>query len=491
MLVSLYTSRIVLQALGVEDFGIYNVVGGAVTMFSFFNGAMAAGTQRFLSFELGKTNSVNFQKVFSLALIIHAGIALLILILAETIGLWFLNSKMNIPIDRMDAARWVFHFSALSLFVNVLQVPYSASIIAHEMMSFFAYISILEVSLKLGMVFLLAWVEFDKLKLFAALTFVVSIAISGIYRNFCVKKFSVCKFKLTWDKPMFQSLVSFAGWNLFGNLAWMAMGQGVNILLNVFFGPAVNAARGIAFQVNSSVMTFVSNFRVAVNPQIVKSCAAGEKDYMNELVFESAKYSYYLLLLFSLPLILETKIVLELWLTTVPDYAILFCRLALINSLIVSFDGSFLTVFQAYDRVKENQILSGVTYLLILPISYFCLQKFPFPEIVFYLQIFSSFFVAFVIKLGLMINIVGITIPYYLKNLIIPTLKVTAISLIMPVTMYFNFGPGFWRFILVCFFSFVSVFYAILYFGIKENFRGKIFSYLERSLSQVLEKLRN
>ncbi|GAB1375256.1 oligosaccharide flippase family protein [Lactococcus petauri] len=491
MLVSLYTSRIVLQALGVEDFGIYNVVGGAVTMFSFFNGAMAAGTQRFLSFELGKTDSSNYQKVFSLALVTHAGIAVLILILAETVGLWFLNTKMNIPVERMDAARWIFHFSAISLFVNVLQVPYSASIIAHEMMSFFAYISILEVSLKLLMVFLLAWVEFDKLKLFAVLTFLVTIVISVIYRNFCKKKFSVCQFKLVWDKPMLLSLVSFAGWNLFGNLAWMAMGQGVNILLNIFFGPAVNAARGIAFQVNSSVMTFVSNFRVAVNPQIVKSCAAGEKDYMNELVFESAKYSYYLLLLFSLPLILETKIILELWLTTVPDHAILFCRLALINSLVVSFDGSFLTVFQAYDRVKENQILSGVTYLMILPVSYFCLQKFPLPEIVFYLQILSSFFVAFVIKLGLMIKIVGITVPYYLKNLIIPTFKVTVISLLMPLGVYYYFEAGFWRFVLICLISLISVFYAIFYFGIKDSLRERIFSYIERSLFQILENKRN
>jgi O-antigen/teichoic acid export membrane protein len=292
--VSLYTSRVVLNTLGVTDFGIYNVVGGVVMMFSFLNASMSSATHRFLSFELGKKDFVEFNKVFSTSLNIHAIIAFSILILAETIGLWFLNAHLNIPAERIGAASWVYQFSIFSLMVVILNVPYNATIIAHERMSAYAYISIIDVILQLIIVFILVCFGFDKLKLYAVLGFCASSISRILTKMYCKRNFYESKYRYFYDKSLYKTLLNYAGWNLFGNLAAVTFNQGINILLNIFFGPSINAARGIAYQVNGAVNGFVSNFQMAMSPQLVKSYAANERRYMHHLIIQGSNYSFFL-----------------------------------------------------------------------------------------------------------------------------------------------------------------------------------------------------
>ena len=274
MLVSLYTSRVILNMLGVEDYGIYNVVGGVVTMFSFFNSALSAATQRFLSFEIGKGDSVRLRETFNAALVLHFGIALLVLLLAETVGLWFVKTYLVIPEERMDAAIWVYHFSVFSFLVTIIQVPYNATIISHERMSVYAYLSILEVCLKLLIVFMLAAISFDKLKLYGVLYFCVVFIMALIFRIYTRENFPESKFLLVRDKQLYWTMFSFSAWSLLGNIAVIMKGQGVNILLNLFYGPVVNASRAIAYQVQGALYNFVINFQLAMKPQIIKSYAS-------------------------------------------------------------------------------------------------------------------------------------------------------------------------------------------------------------------------
>lgn len=293
MTVSLYTSRVVLNTLGVVDFGIYNVVGGVVLMFSFLNSSMSSATQRFLSIELGKQDYLQLKKVFSMSVNIHAIIAIAIFILAETIGLWFLNARLVIPADRIVAANWVYQFSIFAFMLTIMNVPYNATIIAHERMKVYAYVSIIEVFLKLTIVVVLVFSGFDKLKLYSLLVFVVSIIVWIIYKVYCKRNFHETSYIYFWEKSLYKTLINYAGWNLFGNIAGVTFNQGINIMLNLFFGPTINAARSIAYQINSAVSGFVSNFQIAMNPQIVKSYALEDLKYMHQLIFQGAKYSFF------------------------------------------------------------------------------------------------------------------------------------------------------------------------------------------------------
>ena len=287
MAINLYTSRIVLKILGIEDFGIYNAVGGIVAMFGFLTSAMSISTQRYITYELGKNNLKQLNKIFNTSITIHAVISVIILILAETIGLWFLYNKMTIPIERLNAALWTYQASIASAIILIMSIPYNATIIAHEKMSAFAYISVLEVVLKLAIVYLLLISNFDKLKLYSTLILIVQLIIRIIYGQYCKKHFLETKIHFIKDKSLFKEMLSFAGWNLWGNCAGIASTQGVNILLNIFFGPHINAARGIAVQVQGAVNQFASNFQTAINPQITKSYAQGDYNYMHNLIFSS------------------------------------------------------------------------------------------------------------------------------------------------------------------------------------------------------------
>ena len=295
--VTLYTTRIVLRILGVEDFGIYNVVGGVITMASFLSASMSSAIQRFLSFELGKNNLIQLQRVFSISINLHLIVAIAIFILAETLGLWFINTQLAIPPERLIAANWVYQFSIFAFIVNIISVPYNAVILAYEKMNIFAYIGIVEVLLKLTAAFALNWFGFDKLALYAIFIFIISLIVRIFYGIYVKRNIQDCTYSFFWDKKLFNTLLNFAGWNLWGNIAFVTYNQGINILLNIFFGPAINAARAIAYQVNSALNSFVANFQLALKPQIIKSYAIGDNSYMHSLIFSGAKYSFFLMIL--------------------------------------------------------------------------------------------------------------------------------------------------------------------------------------------------
>ena len=308
MLVTLYTSRVVLNTLGVTDYGIYNVVGGVVMMFSVISGSLSSSISRFITYELGHGDFDRLKRIFSTSINIQIGISLVILVLAELFGVWFLNTKMNIPAERLSAANWVLQCSLLSFIINLISVPYNACIIAHERMSAFAYISILEAVLKLAVVYMLLVSPYDKLVTYAILLVIVALLIRLTYGQYCRRHFEESRYQFVYDKPLVKEMTSFAGWSFFGNSAYMLNVQGVDMLINIFFGVTLNAARGVATQVQNAVMQFVNNFAVAVNPQITKSYAAGEREYMNKLVCRGARFSYFLLLIFVVPLVCEGRL---------------------------------------------------------------------------------------------------------------------------------------------------------------------------------------
>lgn len=374
MLVALYTSRIVLNTLGVTDFGIYNVVGGVVSMFGFLNGLLSTTIQRYMTFELGKGNLNTFNKVFNISQIILGLLSLLIIILAETVGLWFLYNKLVIPVDRMEAALWVFQASIASTVIMLMSVPYNAVIIAHEKMSVFAYISIIEVCLKLGMVFFLFLFDMDKLVLYSFLMFIVQISIRMIYGVYCSRHFSGTRFRLLIDKSLIKEMLSFTGWNLFGNIAFLMYTQGVNILLNMFFGPLVNAARAVAVQAQGAISQFSTNFQMALNPQITKSYAIRDYSYMHKLINRSSKFTFLLLLFISLPIMIETHMVLFLWLGDVPAYSVAFLRIMIVTVIIDAVANPLMVAASATGDVKKYQSLIGGLLLLMLPISYIVLK---------------------------------------------------------------------------------------------------------------------
>ena len=374
MAVTLYSSRIILRTLGFDDYGIYNVVGGIVAMFGFLNTSMVASTQRFMSYSLGSDESTQVSKVFSNSLLIHILIALIILVFAETIGLWFFFNKLVIPDERMNAAFWVYQLSIVVFVLNVIRVPDNSAIIAYEKMSAYAYFSIIEVALKLAIVFILPYLSYDKLISYAVMVLIVVLLINLVYRLYVRRNFNNITFKPRYEKGLFIDMASFAGWSLWGNLSSSLSSYGLNIVLNMFFGPIVNAARGIAYQVQSAIVSFGSNFMVAVNPQIIKSYAQEDYEYMSKLVFRASRLAFFLLFIMALPIINNREYILSLWLGEYPEYTTTFVLLILIDSLINILSGPIQTAINATGRIKYYQIVVGGILLANLPIAYLLLK---------------------------------------------------------------------------------------------------------------------
>ena len=482
--VSLYTVRVVLNTLGAIDYGIYNVVGGVVAMFSFLSGTMASASQRFFAFELGRKNYEQLKKTFSMTMTIYVLIAVVILVLAETVGLWFLNAKMTIPIERMEAANWIYQFAILSFMVTMFAIPYNAAIVAHERMNVYAWVSIVEVVLKLGIVYILVLFSFDKLKLYAILTFAVASIVALIYQAYCRKKFEECKFSFYWNKSLFKEILSYSGWNLFGALAGVFNNQGVSIILNMFFGPIVNAAQAIASQVNNSISQFVQNFILATRPQIIKYYAAGEKEQMLKLVFKSSKYSFFLLFVITMPILLETSYIFTIWLKEVPDYVVLFTRLIIVAMLIDTLSYPLMTVVQATGKVKRYQSIVGGVMLLNLPISYFFLSYECPPQTIFYLAISNSIICLF-LRLVLLQKMVKLPISNYFKIVVMPIFTTVFFAYIIPLFLLMEFDESVFRFLLIGSVSLIASITSIYTLGISKNERKYLVQILRKKLEHI------
>ena len=383
--VTLYTSRVVLQALGVEDYGLYNVIGGIVVMLGFLNGCASSATSRFLTFALGSKadgkEHYNYSKVFGAAFFIHLAIALLIVVLAETIGLWYFNNKLVIPDGRYEAAMWVYQISIINILVSFTQVPYNASIIAYERMNIYAFVGIYEAISKLAIAYALTVAPVDKLILYAWLVFGVTLSISLFYRYYCVCQFGeYCKIHVVKDKGLYRRLMSFSGWDLVGNFGATARAHGVNLILNIFCGPAVNAARGIAYQVEAALYSFVNNFLQAVRPVIIKDYAAGEIDKTNRLLYTTGKFSFLLFSCFAIPLIIESDFILNLWLVSPPEYSSIFLKIVLFTSLVTTINNTLQIGAHASGDVKRLNIYGGSRIFIELPLVYIVLRMGATPE---------------------------------------------------------------------------------------------------------------
>ncbi|MBE9469364.1 MAG: oligosaccharide flippase family protein [Bacteroidetes bacterium] len=461
MLVSLYTSRIILQTLGVSDFGIYNIVGGFIALFAFVNSAMTSATQRFLNYEMGKNNKAEVKRVFSMSLTTHILLSILLFIILESFGLWFFNSKINIPIDRMPAARWVYQFSVLSCCVSMLRVPYQASIISYEKMSFYAYISIVEVILKLGIVYSLLVINMDKLIAYSILVFIVTILINICYIIYCTKKFSSCHYKYFTDKKLFFKLISFSGWSMFGSMANAGANQGVSIIINIFFGVTMNAAFGIANQVRSAIYMFVSNFQTAFNPQIVKSYAANDKQNYESLVFRASRFSYFLLFIIALPVILCCQSILGIWLKEVPLHSANFVQLFLIFLLIDALSAPLWISVQATGKIKNYQLIISSEIALNLPIIYLCFKLGYPPESALVIRIIINF-ITHITRLFYLKKHIDFPAFRYIKEVMIKCFLVS--FLIIPIPLFIHFHMADLRGDLITILSSIIISIFVYYF---------------------------
>lgn len=442
MLVTLYTSRVILAQLGISDYGVYNVVGGVVTMFAFLNNCMTTSTQRFMTFELGRGDIKRLKDVFAASLNIHATIAVVIVLLAETVGLWLVNNKLVIPEDRMTAANYVYQFAILSFCINIIQVPYNAVLIAHEKMNVYAYISIIEVCLKLGIVYLLVVCPFDKLIVYAILLFCVQFIIRSIYQLYCRRHYEESRFRLFWDKDLYRQMTGFAGWNLFGSIAWLLRDQGVNIILNLFFGPVINAARGVAMQVSSAVMGFISNFQVALNPQITKNYANGNLPEMEKLTYLGIKFSFIILFLLAFPLALNIDYVLHLWLEEVPEYTGLFVTLILIDALSGNLFGiPLMTSLSATGKIRNYQVTVSLVILFIVPVGYVALKMGYDAAAVFYISIIFTLLSGFVRFLFCRSQL-GYSMRRMTSKVLIPICFMVAAALPVPIILKLKVWPA-------------------------------------------------
>lgn len=370
LVVGLYTSRVVLNTLGVENYGIYNIVGGVVALFGFLNSTMSGATQRFFTAAIGKNDKKQMSIVFCSAIQIHALVSLFVLILSETVGVWVLYNKLNIPIDRYDSAMWVLQCSVLSSIVMIMSVPYNAAIIAHEKMGAFAYISILEVTLKLIVVFALLLFGVDKLKLYATLMLCTQIIIRIVYSMYCKRNFPEARYKHVIDKSTFKEMSSFAGWDLYGNLCVIGKTQGLNFLLNIFFGTVLNAAAGIANQVTGIIMQFASNVIMAIRPQIMICCVQKKYGRMNYLINRGSLFIYLLILMLASPFLIDCYYVLNLWLGLVPDYAVPLCRISLLYGMLTIINSTVLAGIHATGKIKKISFISGTIQFLVVIFTY-------------------------------------------------------------------------------------------------------------------------
>lgn len=482
--VTLFTSRVVLRALGVTDYGVYNVVGGVVAMMGMLNSAMAVASQRYFTFELGRKDYAQLKTVFSVSFSIYLLLTLVFLVLAETIGLWFLNTKLVIPEDRMIAANWIYQFSVVAVISSLLTNPYNASIIAHEKMNVFAYVSIIEGGLKLGAAYCIYLFAYDKLIVYGAGIMLASLVVTAIYRQYCIAKFEECKYRWVWDKALFKELFAYSGWNLFGSAAGMARSQGVNILLNLFFGPVVNTARGMAAQIETAINQFCANFYAAVRPQITKYYAEGSLRNMFDLVFRSSRFAFYLMLFVAMPILLETEFVVQLWLGQVPEYIVHFTRLIILNGIIEAMANPLATTVYSTGKISLYQFVVGGVTLLNIPIIYVLFNLGFSPYYAFFVMIAISAINIFS-RLWFVKRLVNFPVWKFCKNVLLVSLGIGALAIVMPLLAK-TYMPmdGISRFAIVFIVGVASSTLVIYFVGMTKNERMYVKSFVYNKLTR-------
>jgi len=484
MAITLYTSRVILQALGVTDFGIYNVVGGIVAMFGFLNATLACGTQRFITFALGKQDKEYLNKTVSISIMFHCLLALLVIILIETIGLWFLYNKMVLPPDRIDAAFWVLQFSAISCAIGITQVPYNACIIAHEKMGAFAYISILDVTLKLAIALSLLVYSNDKLILYGLLLAIASIISMSIYRIYCLRHFEESHFRYCRDRALEKEILVFSSWNMAGTLPSTLSTQGFSLMMNTFFGPVVNAAIGVSNQVNGAVTQFVTNFQTAANPQITKLYASDNRYQMYRLIVNSAKFSCYIAMLLMIPLIVEMDIVLKIWLgDNVPQYTVVFTQIVLIQNLLQTIINPLIVCSTSVGKLKIPALVSGGALFSILPVSYILLRLGASAPLVFGVATFPHIirlvFYSFFDK-----RMIGYGGFDFLREVVLKVFVIFLFALVASFITHMFIASDIINLICVCVVSTVTLAVAIFYYGLDSGSREMLLGYVRKILKR-------
>lgn len=481
MAITLYTSRVILNALGVEDYGIYNVVGGVVAMFSLISGSLSNAISRFITFELGRGDIKKLNTIFSTSVNIQIGISVIVLLLGVLIGDWFLNAKMNIPLDRMIAANWVLYCSLLMFCINLISLPYNACIIAHERMAAFAYVSILDATLRLLVCYLITVSPFDKLISYAVLLVIVALIVRMVYGIYCNRHFEECHYRFVYDRSLLKQMGSFAGWQFLTNCCWMFNTQGVNILINMFFGVTLNAARGVATQVDSAIQQFVNNFMTAINPQITKDYASGQIKEMFMLVCRGAKFSYFLLLLFAVPVIFEADYILKLWLKNVPEYAVVFLRLTIIGSMVNMLGGTGLTACMATGKIKRYSIWISSVGVLVFPLTWIAFK--------YGLSVESTYIIFIIVYIG--VNIVRLYIMkgllhfppmLFVREVIFKIGIVTFIIIPLPAIVNYLFTESFGRLILTVTVSSVFSCVTIFCLGLSRPERESVIARIKTAI---------
>lgn len=485
LIVSLYTSRVVLRTLGVVDFGVNNVVAGFVSMFAFLNSTLTNSIQRFYNFELGKNGVCGMQKVYQTSIIIQVVLAVITVLAVETIGVWYLETKMVIPADRIVAARWVFQCAVAGLAFVIMGIPYSSAIMAHEKMDYYAIVGILDAVFKLALVFALPHIPYDKLIMYGCLTLSVNILNFLLYFVYSKLKFKELKFKLVYYKDLFKAMLSFSGWNVVGTFANMLKGQGVNMILNIFFGPVVNAARGIAYQMMNALQGFTSNIVAAFRPQLVQSYAVGNYQRVKNIFYSESKISYILMSALVVPVIIEMPYLLDLWLgkDAVPDYTVPFANLVLLNMLISTLNTPCTQIVHATGRVKTYQIVYSVLITSILPISWIVLKLGGNPVSVFIVSLAVTFMNQ-VISLFVVKSVFEYSIKEYLKMVIMPCLTVTVLLPVVPFLVSKLMAISFSRLVVVCLLDIVLAILIAYAFVLNANEKQMALSIVDKLIKR-------
>ena len=487
MIISFFTARITLEALGVVDYGINNVVGGLVSMFSLISNSLSSSVSRFMTFGLGKGDKKELNTIFSTSVNIHIILAIVVVVAIETIGIWFLNNKMVIPADRLYAAHWVLQCSTLMFAIGLLSVPYNAAIIAHERMGVYAYFTLFDAFARLAIIFAIKYYGGDKLILLAIISLIPPLIKQLYYWHYSKKNFEECTYHTGWDKKVFKEMFGFAGWNFIGCTAGLTKDQGVNIAINMFTGPAINAARGIAMQINGIIGQFIGNFMVAINPQITKDYAAGNLKRMHTLIFKSTKFSFFLFLFLSVPLLLEIKTILYIWLGQVPAHSVLFTRLVIILSLAEIISNALITAQNATGKIKNYQIIVGGILLLNFPISYIMLRMGYFPEITVIIAIVISQ-VCLAARLSFLRYSVKLPVADFLKNVYCNVIIVSITAVIIPFICHIAIENEFTRLVAVGVVSVISSGLTIYFIGCNKEERVLSKRYIRNIKRKILHK---